>query len=167
MPGLLQTPDYARAILNAFVPRRTPEEIERLIEGRIARQRRVLSAENPPQFRAILEPSVLHRIVGGRAIMHGQLQRLLEASELPNVTVKVVPFEAGALPNAINKFIILSFATLALPDVVYIEGLTGELYIERKEDTDAYNAAFQALERLAASPDETRGIITAILRSYR
>jgi transcriptional regulator with XRE-family HTH domain len=167
VPGLLQTPDYARAVLHAFVPPRTPDQVEHLVEGRIARHERVLSAENPPQFRAILEPSVLQRVVGSRAIMRVQLQRLLEASELPNVTVRVVPYEAGALPNAINKFIILSFATLPLPDIVYVEGLTGELFIERKEDTEAYNSAFQALEGLAASPSDTRDIITSILKSYR
>jgi hypothetical protein len=166
-PGLLQTPDYARAVLEASAANYAPEAVELLIEGRIARQQRVLLAENPPQFRAILDASVLHRVVGSRAIMRAQLQRLLEASELPNVTIRVVPYEAGALPNANNKFIILSFATLALPDVVFFEGLTGDLYIERKEDIDTYNSAFQALERLAASPERTRGIITSIMRSYR
>ena len=166
-PGLLQTPDYARAVLRATVPRRAPDTVEQLIEGRIARQQRILAAENPPQFQAILEESVLHRVVGGRVTMRAQLQRLLEASELPNVTVRVVPYEAGALPNANNKFIILSFAKLALPDVVFVEGLTGDLYIERKEDIDTYNAAFQSLEALAATPEDTRDIITSILRQYR
>jgi transcriptional regulator with XRE-family HTH domain len=166
-PGLLQTPDYARAVLEASAANHAPDAVEALIEGRIARQQRVLSAENPPQFQAILDASVLHRVVGSKATMRRQLQRLLEASELPNVTVRVVPYEAGALPNANNKFIILSFASLALPDVVFFEGLTGDLYIERKEDTDIYNAAFRALQRLAASPEETRGIITSIMRSFR
>lgn len=167
MPGLLQTPDYAGAVLRAIVPHRTPDEVKHLIEGRIARQQRVLSAENPPQFQAILDASVLHRVVGGSAVMRAQLQRLVEMSELPNVTVKVVPYEAGPLPVPNNKFIILSFATLALPDVVFIEGLTGDLYIERKEDTDTYNAAFQALDNLATTADTTRDIIASILRSYR
>lgn len=167
VPGLLQTSDYARAVFQVNVPHRDPETIEHLIEGRIARQQRVLAAEEPPQFYAILDASVLHRVVGSRTTMEAQLQRLLEASELPNVTIRVVPYEAGALPNANNKFIILSFATLALPDVVFVEGLTGDLYIERKEDTETYNSAFQALEQLAASPDETRGTISTILRSYR
>jgi transcriptional regulator with XRE-family HTH domain len=166
-PGLLQIPDYARAVLRATVPRRAPDTVEQLIEGRIARQQRILEAENPPQFQAILEESVLHRVVGGRATMRAQLQRLLEASELSNVTIRVVPYEAGALPNANNKFIILSFATLALPDVVFVEGLTGDLYIERKEDIDTYNAAFQSLEALAATPEDTRDIITSILSQYR
>jgi hypothetical protein len=163
VPGLLQTADYARAILRATVPPRAPGEIENLIEARIARQQRVLGAENPPQFQAILEASVLHRIVGSRTIMRDQLHQLLDASELPNVTVRAVPYEAGALPNANNKFIILSFESLALPDVVFVEGLTGDLYIERKEDTATYDAAFRILEGMAATPEETRGIIGAIL----
>jgi transcriptional regulator with XRE-family HTH domain len=167
VPGLLQTPEYGRAVLQASAANHAPDAIELLIEGRIERQQRVLSAKDPPEFHAILDASVVHRVVGSKAIMRGQLQHLLDASELPNVVVRVVPYEAGALPNANNKFIILSFASRALPDVVFFEGLTGDLYIERKEDTDIYNAAFRALERLAASADETRGIITSLMRSYR
>lgn len=167
MPGLLQTADYARAVLMATVPRRTPEEVEQLIEGRIARQQRVLSAENPPQFHAILEASVLHRVVGTPAIMRAQLVHLLAASELPNITVQVVPYEAGALPNANNKFIILSFAEPTLADVVFVEGLTDDLYIERKDDIEAYNMAFRVLEGLAARPENTHEIVETILRSYR
>ena len=165
MPGLLQTPEYAKAVLQAIVPHRTHDEIENLIKGRLARQQRVLSAKEPQQFQAILDASVLHRVVGSRAIMQEQLGQLIEMSELPNVSVKVVPYEAGPLPVPNNKFIILSFAGAGLPDVVFIEGLTGDLYIERKEDTDTYNRAFRALDELAASPEETRGMITAILRS--
>jgi transcriptional regulator with XRE-family HTH domain len=163
VPGLLQTPDYARAVLMATVPPRAPEEIDNLVEGRIARQRRILSGDDPPQFQAILDASVLHRAVGSTAIMRDQLHRLLEASELPNVTVRVVPYEAGALPVPNNKFIILSFGVPLLPDVVFIEGLTGNLYIDRKEDTDTYGAAFQSLETLAATTGNTRDIISSIM----
>jgi transcriptional regulator with XRE-family HTH domain len=163
VPGLLQTPDYARAVLMATFPPRSREEIDNLVEGRIARQQRVLSGDDPPQFQAVVEASVLHRVVGSTAIMRDQLHRLLEASELPNVSVRVVPYGAGALPGAINKFIILSFESLSLPDVVYVEGLTGDLYIERKEDTDAYDAAFRVMEGMAATQDETRGIIESIM----
>jgi hypothetical protein len=163
VPGLLQTRDYARAVLRAIVPARSADEVENLLEGRIARQQRVLSAGNPPQFQAILDASVLHRVVGSPAIMRAQLRRLVEASQMPDVTVRVVPYEAGALPVPNNKFIILSFGAPLLPDVVFIEGLTGDLYIDRKDDTDTYHAAFQALEALAATSDDTRDIITSLL----
>jgi len=164
VPGLLQTPDYARAVLMATFPSHAPDEIENLVEGRIARQQRVLRAENPPDFQAIIEPSVLHRVVGSTTIMRTQLRQLLEASELPNVTVRVVPYEAGALPVATNKFIILSFGSPILPDVVYIEGLTGDLFMERKEDIDMYRGAFRALEAIAATPDDTRDILNSIVQ---
>jgi hypothetical protein len=163
VPGLLQTPDYARAVLMATVPRRGFNEIDNLVQGRIARQQRILSGDDPPQFQVIIEPSVLQRVVGSTAIMRDQLHRLLEASELPNVTVRVVSYGAGALPVAINKFIILSFESLSLPDVVYVEVLTNDLYIERKEDTDAYDVAFRVMEGMAATQEETRGIIGSIL----
>ncbi len=163
VPGLLQTPDYARAVLLAAVPARTADEIENLLEGRIARQQRVLSAEDPPQFQAILDASVLHRVAGSPATMRAQLRRLVEASQMPNVTIRVVPYTAGVLPVPNNKFIILSFGTQLLPDVVFIEGLTGDLYIDRKDDTDTYHAAFQALQTLAATPDDTRDIMTSLL----
>lgn len=167
IPGLFQVREYAQAVAQAFSgPHRAPGAVERIVDGRIARQQRILEAETPPSFTAVLDVSVLHRVVGSRTIMHAQLQRLLELSHLPNVTLRVVPYEAGALPTAINKFIILSFAAHTLPDIVYIEGLTGELFLERKHDTDIYGAAFETLEGLAASPDASRGIITASLRSF-
>jgi Domain of unknown function (DUF5753)/Helix-turn-helix domain len=165
IPGLLQTAEYARAVIEASVPRRPPDVVEQLIQGRITRQEQILRAERPPQFHAILDASVLHRIVGGPGTMQGQLQRLLEASDLPNVTIRVVSYEAGALPVPNNKFIILSFLTL--PDVVYVEGLTGDLYIEREEETDVYNTAFRALEGLAATPEQTREIIALAVTPYR
>jgi transcriptional regulator with XRE-family HTH domain len=167
IPGLLQVRDYARAVTqSSSMAYRVPDAVERIVEGRVARQRRILEGEDPPSFTAIIDVSVLYRVVGSRMIMRVQLQRLLDLSQLPNVTLRVVPYEAGALPVASNKFIILSFAAHALPDIVYIEGLTGELFLERKDDTDIYSAAFQALEELAASPEASRGIITSSLRSY-
>jgi transcriptional regulator with XRE-family HTH domain len=167
IPGLLQTRDYARAVLHATVPHRSPDAIEQLVEGRMARQQRVLLANSPPDFQAILEISVLHRIVGGRSVRQTQLQRLMEASEMPHVTVRVVPYEAGALPVANNKFIILSFASPELADVVFVEGLTGDLYLERKEDIETYQAAFQDLEGLAATPEASRDIIASMIKSDR
>ena len=168
MPGLLQTRDYARAVLQATVPHRSADAIEQLVEGRMARQQRVLSEQSPPDLHAILEISVLHRVVGSKSVMRAQLQRLVEASQMSHVTVRVVPYEAGALPVANNKFIILSFASPDLSDVVFVEGLTGDLYLERKEDIGTYDTAFEELEGLAATPEATRAIITSIIKSsYR
>jgi transcriptional regulator with XRE-family HTH domain len=169
IPGLLQVPGYARVVTQAAVsvPRRTPDTVERIVGSRIARQQRILEAETSPSFTAIIDVSVLHRVVGSRMIMRAQLHHLLELSQLPNVTLRVIPNEAGALPVATTKFIILSFADHTLPDIVYIEGLTGELFLERKDDTDIYSAAFQELEDLAASPEASRRVITSSLLSYQ
>lgn len=167
VPGLLQVPDYARAVTRAAVhtPHRTPDAVDRMVNGRMARQKRLLEGESPPRFETVIDDAVLHRVVGSKIIMRAQLQRLLEVSELANVTIRVIPYEAGALPVPVNKFIILSFATLALPDVVYIERVGGELFLDREEDVSTYNVAFRALEELAVSPETSRRIIATALRS--
>jgi transcriptional regulator with XRE-family HTH domain len=164
VPGLLQTPDYARAILTAAVPHPGPEMVEHLIEGRIVRQQRLLAEDSPAQFQAILEMTVLRRVVGSRSVMRAQLNHLLDLTQLPSVTVRVVPYEAGALPSATNKFIILSFASPGLSDVVFIEGMTGDLYLDRDEDIEAYTTAFRELGELAATASQTRAMIASIVR---
>jgi hypothetical protein len=109
MPGLLQTPGYARAVVQAAVPKWVPEVVEQRVQGRMTRQQLLFSA-NAPRFEAVVDESVLHRVVGSPAIMKAQLEQLLELSELPSVTLRVIPYDAGALPAGNNKFIILRFA---------------------------------------------------------
>jgi len=169
IPGLFQVRDYAQAVTQAVVSvsHHAPGAAERMVEGRMIRQQRILGAGNPPQIETIMDVAVLHRVVGGKAIMRAQLQHLLAVSELPNVTIRVIPYEAGVLPVPNNKFIVLGFAGLALPEVVYIEALTGELYLEQEEQIETYKAAFQALRNLAASPEASRGIITSALAVLR
>ena len=167
IPGLLQTADYASAIVRAAVPTWAPEIVEQRVQGRLTRQERILDAENAPRFEAVVDESVLHRVTGSPAIMRAQLERLLELSELPSVTLRVIPYEAGALPAGNNKFIILRFAAPAITDVVFIEGLTGDLYLEEQSDVEIYNTTFRTLVQLAAPPDATREIIAAMIPSYR
>ena len=165
IPGLLQTADYARAILQAAVPRWVPEIVDQRVEGRMARQQ-LLHADNAPDFEAVVDESVLHRVVGSRAVMRAQLERLLELAELPNVTLRVLPYEAGALPAGNNKFILLSFASPDVSDVVFIEGLTSDLYLDEPSEVETYNTTFRELVQLAASPEATREIIAAMIPSY-
>jgi transcriptional regulator with XRE-family HTH domain len=166
VPGLLQTPDYAREVVRALVPKWVPDVVEQRVEGRAARQQRLFSG-HPPRFEAVVDESVLHRVVGSPAIMRAQLERLLELAELPNVTLRVIPYDAGALPSGNNKFIILRFAQPVVPDVVFIEGLTGDLYLEEPHDVEIYNTTFRTLTQLAAAPDITRDIIMTMIASYR
>ncbi len=165
MPGLLQTPDYARSVVEAAVPKWVPDVVEQRVEGRMTRQQLLFSA-SAPRFESVVDESVLHRVVGGRAIMRAQLERLLELSDLPNVTLRVIPYDAGALPAGNNKFIILRFALPAVSDVVFIEGLTGDLYLEEPHDVEVYNTTFRTLVNLAASAEATRKIIDAMIVSY-
>jgi transcriptional regulator with XRE-family HTH domain len=165
MPGLLQTSDYARAVVRAAVPRWVPDVVKQRVEGRMLRQQ-LLFSEHPPRFEAVVDESVLHRVVGSHAIMRAQLQRLLELGELPSVTLRVIPYSAGALPAGNNKFIILRFAQQAVPDVVYVEGLTRDEYLKDPHEVEVYNTTFRTLVHLAASPRATREIISAMVTSY-
>lgn len=165
MPGLLQTADYARAIVSAAVPKWVPEIVEERLQGRMIRQQ-LLYAENAPLFEAVVDESVLHRVVGSRAVMRAQLERLLELAELPKVTLQVIPYDAGALPAGNNKFIILRFASPTVKDVIYIEGLTGDIYLDEPSDVETYNTTFRTLVQLAASTDKTRAMIAAMIQSY-
>jgi hypothetical protein len=165
VPGLLQAPDYARAIVRAAVPKWVPEVVEQRVEGRIARQQHLFS-EHAPRFEAVVDESVLHRVVGSPAIMRAQLERLLELTDLPDVTLRVIPYEAGALPSNNNKFIILRFAQSTVPDVVFVEDLTRDHYIDDPNEVEIYNMTFRTLMQLATSPDVTRDMIAAMLAHY-
>lgn len=166
IPGLLQTADYARAVVRAAVPKWVPEIVEQRVEGRMARQERLLFAEPVPRFEAVVDESVLHRIVGSPAIMRAQLRQLLELSDLPAVTVRVIPYDAGALPAGNNKFIVLRFTQPTVSDVVFIEGLTGDLYLDDPNDVEVYNLTFRTLADLAAAPETTHDIIASLIASY-
>lgn len=162
MPGLLQTPDYARAVVRAAVPRWGPEVVRQRVDGRMARQQ-LLFSEHPPQFEAVVDESVLHRVVGSAAVMRAQLERLLLLADLPSLTLRVVPYSAGALPAGNNKFIILRFAPPTVSDVVFIEGLTRDEYLQDPHEVEVYEATFRTLVDLAASPDATREMIAAMI----
>ncbi len=161
VPGLLQTADYAMAVLRAIHPQLTEDMIRQRLSGRMDRQR-LLVSEDPPQFEAVIDESVLHRLVGSQAVMRNQLNRLLEVSELPNVSVQVLPYEAGVLPASNNKFIILSFRQANVPEIVFIEGLSGDLYLDRPEDVETYQDAFVRMREIASTEDQSRTMLTAI-----
>jgi hypothetical protein len=165
IPGLLQTADYARAVVHAVLPDLASDTVEQRVHGRMARQQLFLDREDAARFEAVVDESVLHRVVGSRTIMRAQLKRLLELSGQPNITLRVIPYKAGALPVGNNKFIILKFASADVRDVVFIEGLTGDLYLDEPDDVETYSIAFRTLIELAKSPEETRDVIAAMIPS--
>ncbi|MFF9072271.1 helix-turn-helix domain-containing protein [Streptomyces sp. NPDC014872] len=154
VPGLLQTRSYNTAIQQANEMRLTPEEIARLVDIRMKRQE-ILARPKPPHLWAILDESVIRRVVGSREIMRDQLDRLLEANESRDITLQVLPFSNGAHAAALGSFVILGGAEPSL-DVVYVDLHVGSLFMEKDEELDRYRLAFdylraQALDMAASS----------------
>jgi transcriptional regulator with XRE-family HTH domain len=157
IPGLLQTPDYARAVNNAVMPQPDPERLDEQTEVRLRRQERL--TQNPPLgFRVVLDEAALHRVIGGPAVMKAQLRHLAELSQLPNVTLQVIPFSTGAHPAMDSTFNVLEFAD-GVPGVVYVEGLVGWVYMKRSRDIERYARVFEHLCRVALPPDESVELI--------
>jgi transcriptional regulator with XRE-family HTH domain len=166
VPGLFQTEAYARATLQRTFRELPEARLQELTRVRMERQARVLHSSDAPCIAAILDEAVLHRTVGGAAVMRDQLRFLRELAGLSNVTLRVVPFDAGALPAGTNMFVILSFGRESMPDVVYLETLTGELILESAEELRQYNAAFAEVTAMAASEAETHELIASLERDY-
>ncbi len=164
IPGLLQTEDYARAVIAAGTVDGAPEAVERNVAVRMARQPTLLT-EEPPQLWAVLDEAALHRRVGGSGLMRLQLEHLLEMSALPNVAIQVLPFGAGAHPAMGRPFVILAFPERADPDVVYLEDLTSALYVENVEEVDRYNMFFNHLRATALSFADSSRLITSVIKN--
>ncbi|WP_077799627.1 helix-turn-helix transcriptional regulator [Streptomyces sp. JHA26] len=160
VPGLLQTPEYARAVTRAAVDGLSEERLDTLVEVRLARQD-VLRADPPLELNAVLDEAVLRREVGGPGVMARQLTRLVEAARLPHVRLQVLPFTAGAHIGVTGPFVIFSFPSTSDLDVVVLDHLTSSLHLERKEDLEAYTEAFDALLLHALSPEDSLDYIAA------
>jgi transcriptional regulator with XRE-family HTH domain len=163
VPGLLQTADYARAVTLLGHEQMTPEQVEKRVALRMERQQ-LLTRPNPPQLWAVLDEAVLRRPIGGAAVMRGQIAALMEATKLPNVTLQVLPFAAGGHSAAGGAFTLLRFPEDDLPDVLYAEQLTSAIYLDKREDLDAYAAALERLSVEAEPPARTLEILDAVLR---
>lgn len=161
VPGLLQTPEYARAVTRATMEGLPEDKLDTLVEVRIARQD-VLRAVPPLELNALLDEAVLRREVGGPEVMARQLRRLGEAAALPQVRLQVLPFTVGAHVGVTGPFVIFSFSSTTDLDVVVLDHLTSSLYLERKEDLQAYVEAFNALQTRALSPEDTLDYIAGI-----
>lgn len=161
VPGLLQTPEYARAVTRAAVGAVDEERLDTLVEVRLARQD-VLRGDPPLRLSAVLDEAVLRREVGGPEVMARQLRRLTEAARLPQVRLQVLPFAAGAHIGITGPFVIFSFPSTSDLDVVVLDHLTSSLYLERKEDLRAYAEAFNSLRIHALSPEDSLDFIAEL-----
>jgi hypothetical protein len=162
VPGLLQTDAYMRAVVHGGHLEDSSEEVGRRVRLRMARQT-LLTGEQPPRLWAVIDEAALHRPVGGREVMRGQLERLFEATKLPNVTLQILPFHAGAHPAMVGSFSILRFPEQELPDVVYLEHLTSAVYLNKPEEVDQYLHVMESICVRAAAPDRTAELLDKIL----
>jgi len=164
VPGLLQTPDYARAVIRLHHGNPEADEVERRVELRMARQQHLLAQPGPPRLWAVIDESALRRQIGGPAVMRAQVASLIEATSQPHLRLQVVPFNTGGHAGAGGAFTILRFGDPDLPDIVYIEQLTSALYLDRRDDLDHYAEVMERLAAQAEPPDRTPKILHTILQ---
>jgi hypothetical protein len=160
VPGLLQTADYARAIIRALSPDLDPIEVERRVEFRLARQVLLTRTAAPLAMAVVLNEAVVRRPLADRTVMTGQCRRLAELSELPNVDLRILPFTVGFHPGVrTGPFVILRFPANGdgretEPPTVYVENVTGALYLDQPHEITRYDVAF---DRLLAAADDDHG----------
>ncbi|MEV8335718.1 helix-turn-helix domain-containing protein [Streptomyces niveus] len=166
VPGLLQTRGYAEALITGALPETSPSDVEKRVSVRVRRQERVNAPEQPLRLWAVIDESALRRVVGGKELMCEQLEFLVELSQLPHVTVQVLPFEMGAHPGISGHYAILEFPDATDSSVVYIEGVTSDLYLEKANDVQKYSVMYEHLRAQALNADQTREFISDIAKGY-
>lgn len=162
VPGLLQTESYARAVIGGWYSmfNLPPTELESRVDARMARQR-LLGRDQPPHFSAVIDESVIHRRFGDDSVMRLQLERLVETSDLPNVELRVLPL-GGYHPIGAGTFVFMQFSEqydVPFHDIVSVEQLDREYYIEDATDTNKYRVTFERLRAEALEPEATRDLI--------
>jgi transcriptional regulator with XRE-family HTH domain len=162
IPGLLQTEEYARQTLRNGPGELDREDVERLVQVRMERQR-ILGREDRPRLWAVLDEAVIRRVVGGPEVMREQLRYLIDCAEQGKTTLQVVPFSAGAHAGTTGPFVILEFPEPTDPDVVYVETLAGDIYLEAPTDVDRYTLAFARLLAAALHPDESVRLVQQVV----
>lgn len=171
VPGLLQTPEYRRAIAWAETPNAPSDEIEKRVELATRRQARL----EDPEFsvEVFLAEGVLRNQVGGRGVMEGQARHLAEIAELPNVSIQVLPFDARSILGLLaGSFVLMEFPPLPHskamePPIVYVEGYAGDLYLEREEEVDRYRRVLAELRRVALDGYKSRDFVLAVAKERR
>ncbi|MGW3248117.1 helix-turn-helix domain-containing protein [Streptomyces sp. NPDC001070] len=162
VPGLLQTEAYARAVTRLGHPRATEREISRRVDLRMTRQD-LLAKPGAPQLWVVLDEACLHRPLGGAEVMRAQLEHLMKAAALPNVTLQIAPFDIGGLAAAGGPVTILRFSEPDLPDIVYLEQLTSALYLDKQDDVEHYLTVMDRLAAESQPPRNTARILTRLI----
>ena len=163
VPGLLQTEDYARAIMSVGQAGAAEEEVERRVRLRADRQKLLTRGGGAPRLWAVIDEAALRRLIGGPDVMRAQLEHLLGALKLPNVILQVMPFRSGGHAAEGGPFTLLRFPEPDLPDVIYVEQLTSALYLDRRDDIDKYTEVMERLCVESEPPERTAEIISKIM----
>ncbi|MFF1704187.1 helix-turn-helix transcriptional regulator [Streptomyces sp. NPDC058252] len=159
VPGLLQTEDYARGVLKAGAIGQTrPEDIERHVALRMQRQT-LLTREGAPRIWAVMDETALLRPIGGPEVMRAQIDKLLQVTKLPNVTLQVIPFSSGPHPGTYGPFVLFRFAVPELPDMVYSEYLTGAVYLDARSEVATHLEVMDRMAAQAATAHRTKEIL--------
>lgn len=167
VPGLLQTEGYVRAIHASAHAKLTSDDVDRTVAIRMTRQEVLQRSDSPLKLVAIINESVLHRRVGGTAVTRRQLEHIATASQLPNVRVQVVPFGLGVHPGMGGAFVILHFGKDDdLRPIVYLENMADAWVSRRETDVETYEEAFNDLEALAPSPQESLSMIHKAIKEH-
>ena len=173
VPGLLQTESYAHTLIEADNPGVDAQEIDRRVHVRIARQALITRVTAPPELDVVLNEAIIRRPVGGPGVMHAQLSRLAEASTLPNVSLRIMPFSAGLHHGIMSgPFVILRFpingdGKATEPPTVYVNGFTGALYLDKPSEIQRYEKAFNDIWESALTQDASRELIHEAAREFR
>ena len=163
--GLVQTEDYARAIIKAIAPKIDLAILQQRVEARLRRQE-LLEQPSPPNFRLLLDEAALRRPVGGPALMAAQIAKLLDLSAAGKARVQLIPFEAGAYSVADVSFTLMEFSEPVLPPVVYVEGLAGGQYHERQVDVARYRESIENVRDSALSPRDSEQRLLEMQETY-
>jgi transcriptional regulator with XRE-family HTH domain len=167
IPALLQTEEYARAVIKGIAPGMDPAILEERVEVRLRRQQ-LLDRENPPppRYRVLIDEAVLHRPTGGPEVMVGQLDKLLKFAEEGKVTAQIVPFDVGAIATQDSNFVLLDFPDPDLPPVVFVEGLRTNQILEKQAEVDRYREAIDHLRDTALTSRASKLRIAEMRKSY-
>ena len=166
IPGLLQTEAYARAVIPGVLPSATKDQVDQRVQARIERQQ-LLDRPDPLELWAVIDEAAIRRLVGGRKIMHAQVTHLADAAAKPNITIQVIPFEAGAHPGMPGSFVHMDFKDPLDPELVYIDTMAGDLFLEADADLRRYRSMFDHLRATALGATDTASLLASAAASMK
>jgi transcriptional regulator with XRE-family HTH domain len=165
LPWAFQTEEYARAIIKGILPRIDDRILDERVTARMKRQE-LLRSPNSPHLWSLIDESAFYRVIGGSRVMKEQMSKILDVADAPNVTMQVVPFEAGAHPGLDNTFTLLEFDKSILGPVVFIENLAGNLYLEREAEMERYREVLEHLRACAFSPAHSARWVNELKKKF-